>query len=100
MAPVDRWINYLTLPEKQTKINGNKIARLRELLKDFEYRIIQKNYNFTYKNIEITISIDSVILISLSSSTNTTYGSSLLTKLADNINSIIEVEKFSGNIIS
>jgi len=91
-------INYMTFPEKDTKIGGNEIANLKELLKGFEFNILNDHYSFLYEDVEIIISKKGVLSISLISISDANKNISLLAKTANKINKSISAKNFSEEI--
>ena len=90
----------MTFPKKDIKINGKKIAILKTFLKGFELTVIENNYSFMYENMEIIVSKNGTVLISLILSPKSDAFSSLskLAKIASKINGDIEIESFSTKI--
>jgi len=95
-------IHYMTSPERETEIeiDINKITVLRNLLKDFDYSMINYQHDFIYKNLEIIITQKGTILISLVTYSDFADNISLLSKFINKINSIISINHFSEGICS
>lgn len=94
----NKLIEYMSLPQENTKIDGDKLNHLRILFDGFDFNSFDGYYNFIYENIEINISINGTVLISLVSASNISENITMLSKLLNKINSLISIAYFSKRI--
>ena len=79
-------------------MDQDEIIKLRHLLNEFDFGIIDESYSFIYENAEVIISKSGTVLISLISASNVSESISLLMGLAKKLNTIIKVESFLTEI--
>jgi hypothetical protein len=90
----------MTFPKEDIRINRDKITSLKSFLRGFDLNIIENNYSFIYENIEIIVSKNGAVLISLIISPKSDVSDNLtkLAKIASKINTSIKIESFSTKI--
>jgi hypothetical protein len=94
----NKLIDYMTCPKENKKINKNHILNITSLLKDFDFNIINNNYSFSFENISIIISEGGIIFISLISSSDILANIYKLSKIAERINSSMDIGYVSTRI--
>lgn len=91
-------IEFTSVPLYNLMIDEEKIENLKKLLHNFDFLLENNCYNFVYENMYIVVSNYGVIVISSVFIDNTYQNICLISKLVNNINSIISVSKFSTKI--
>jgi hypothetical protein len=91
-------IHYMTSPELEVNIDINKITILKDLLKDFDYSIINDQYDFIHKDLEVIITQKGTILISMIVYSDLADNLALLSKFINKINFIVSVRRYSEKV--
>lgn len=88
----------MSIPVDNFAIDKAQAESLRALFSDFDFKRYANFYNFIYDNIEINISNEGAVLISLVSASDCFENISILSKILNKINSIIYVKEAATKI--
>jgi hypothetical protein len=95
-----RLIYYITDSNDETVIGRKSIMDLKNRFHDFDFDHVNGHYRFLYKNLNIIISAKGHVQISLITVKNPLDDIDLISKLANNINSILGIKHYSSRVVT
>jgi hypothetical protein len=93
-------VYYITNSDNEMKVSPQSIFKLKKNLNDFYFDHINNYYRFAYKNLNVIISYGGNIQLSLISTHEISESINLLAKMADKINSILEINSYSKKVMA